>query len=252
VLSSLFVTAANKFLDAFGEKATEKGPKLVENGEPGTDVKSPVFLLTEYTETVLFPKFVTAANKFPDTSGEKATEKGKRPVENGEPGTGLKSPVFLLTEYTETVLSRLFATAANKFPHTFGEKATEIGSEPVENGEPGTGVKSPVVLLTEYTETVLLPRFVTAANTFPHTSGEKATEEGLAPVENGDPLTGVKKPVFLLTEYTETVLSTLFATAANKFLHTFGEKAIETGSEPVANGDPETCSKVPTAASINT
>jgi hypothetical protein len=83
----------------------------------------------------------------------------------------------------------MFAAATNKFPSTFGEKATEKGPEPAENGEPLTGIKEPgaIVVLTEYIEIVLLSPFATAANKFLDTFGEKATERGFMPVENGEP-----------------------------------------------------------------
>ncbi len=93
------------------------------------------------------------------------------------------------TWYTATVLLGGFVIRVNKFFATSGENAIEVGPDTIENGEPKTGVKIPVAKSTEYKETLSLPKFVTAANKFPSTSGENATEEGCEAAENGEPVT---------------------------------------------------------------
>lgn len=87
----------------------------------------------------------------------------------------------------------LFAIAAYKEPYTFGENAMPKGPDPTEKGDPEILEKTPVDTFTEYTETVFVPLFVTAAKVFP-IIGVYATYLGEVPVENGDPLTVLKPP----------------------------------------------------------
>ena len=85
-----------------------------------------------------------ATNKFPATAGENATENGPSPVENGDPETGVKTPVDVFTEYAETLSESIFVIAANKFPDTAGEKLIQVGIDPADENGAETKVKAPV------------------------------------------------------------------------------------------------------------
>ena len=78
--------------------------------------------------------------------------------------------------------------------------------------------------------------------------GLNATEDGLSPVANGEPDSGVSAPVAWLTENTDTVLAPFcwssFAVARSPPL---GLNATEDGLSPVANGEPDTGASAPVA-----
>lgn len=239
LLPPWFTTAINTPPERVGEKATPRG--FDTTAEAGAVVNTPVEVLTVYMSMALPPLLTTAANKLPAISCEKAVELGPDPVVKGDPDTWLKTPVDVLTEYTETFVLVLFPTAANKLPFTMGEKDTPFGFDPAAKGDPATGVKTPVDVLTEYTETelALSPLFATAANRLPFTTGEKATAVGPDPVVNGDPATAVNAPVAIFTVYTETEVLPLLVTAANRLPFTRGEKATPHGLVPAVKGEPE-------------
>ncbi len=89
---------------------------------------------------------------------------------------------------------------ASRFPAALN--ATEIGDEPVGNGEPETAVSAPPDP-TENTDTVLLPSLAVASR-FP--DALNAIEIGSEPVGNGEPDTAVSAPPDP-TENTDTVPS---------------------------------------------
>src|SRR5260370_41208066 len=70
--------------------------------------------------------------------------------------------------------------------------ATEKGRVPAAKGEPGTGLKAPVVRSMVYAETLLEPSFATQANL---PEGSTATEEEIDPSAKRQPATGLKPPV---------------------------------------------------------
>src|SRR5215471_18289193 len=84
---------------------------------------------------------------------------------------------------------------------------TERGSVPEAKGEPGTGLKTPVLESTVKTETSLAKRLGTKMN-FP----ESATARGPLSVANGEPGIWANAPVLASTRNTETLLESRFAT----------------------------------------
>ena len=70
-----------------------------------------------------------------------ATEFGELPVPNGEPLMGASAPEVESTENPERLLRVVFATKT-KLPE--GSIAMALGSNPAK-GEPGTGLRAPVL-----------------------------------------------------------------------------------------------------------
>jgi hypothetical protein len=81
---------------------------------------------------------------------------------NGDPETCVRAPVAGFTWNIERLLDVLFPAAANKLPYSTGEKAIPTGPVPVVKGDPDTAVRTPVEVLTENTETLVVLKFATA------------------------------------------------------------------------------------------
>jgi hypothetical protein len=130
--------------------------------------------------------------------------------------------------------------------------ATDSGTlpAPVENGEPETGVSTPPPPTENIDTACTLAAVSATASSEPF--GLNATQLGalLAPVENGEPKTGVSTPP-PPTEKTDT-LSVFESAAASK--DPSGLNATDTGLLvlPVENGEPEAAVSVPPAATVNT
>jgi hypothetical protein len=119
---------------------------------------------------------------------------------------------------------------------------TEVGASPAAKGEPGTGVRAPVVALMVNADTAPV---VTYAN-LPF--GVTATEWGTGPAAKGEPGTGVREPVVALMVYAETSSEKTFATKANS---PFGLTATAVGANPaVAKGEPGTGVRAPVVLSM--
>ena len=127
------------------------------------------------------------------------------PVGNGEPAACVSTPCFA-TENTVTVSplasdpSKL--AAARSPPH--GLNATEVagtpGPPPVANGEPMTGVSTPLWSTANIATAPLpLPSPLPFAIASSRPLGLKATENAL-PVANGNPCTGVSAPSWPIRE----------------------------------------------------
>ena len=76
-----------------------------------------------------------------------------------------------------------------------GSTVAAIGPRPAGKGEPGTGVKAPVLGLMMKAETLLELVLATYTN---RPEGSTVTETGAVPTANGEPGTAVNTPVLAL------------------------------------------------------
>jgi len=90
--------------------------------------------------------------------------------------------------------------------------AMPFGFLPEINGEPGTGVRAPVVGSSVKPDTVetFAGRTAVFATYTNLPDGSTPTATGLSPVANGEPLTSARLPVDRSMAYTETLFENLF------------------------------------------
>ena len=141
----------------FGLTATPVGSKTpTSNGEPATGVSAPLWESTSKTDTLgakpLGSRLVTSRRP---PFGVKARPVGRLPPVGVAPSSVNAPPTP--TEYRVTVSSFRVVTYAKR---ASGENVTPVGSLPLSNGEPATGVRPPVWAAPKEA-TSLVPAFVT-------------------------------------------------------------------------------------------
>src|ERR1700722_13300616 len=140
-----------------------------------------------------------------------------------------------------------------------GLKVTPHTPDGVENGEPATGLRAPVLELTENTDTLWTGRdpytsvVLPAASSRP--SGLNETDATPEPAgrpalgsRNGEPATGVSVPILGVTENTDSVPALRFAVASRR---PSGLNATDSAPDrgPIENGEPATAVNAPVVGS---
>src|SRR5437660_2731981 len=205
-----------KFTPDVGTATTEIGQVPAAIGGP-TAVRAPKLApgvrLILNPETLLENSFVTYTK---EPLRSTTTEDGVLGVGvagslKGEPATAVRAQVGELFWKAEMLPrlplpSKAFATYTNWLKKS---TATAIGAVPVENGEPVAGVKTPVLAVILYAETLFERKFATKTQV---PVWSTATPAGALPVAQGEPVICVSAPVVASRRYPETVLSVQLAT----------------------------------------
>src|SRR6185437_6148994 len=174
------------------------------NAEAG--VKAPAGLTLN--ATTLSAMWSATNTNLPLGSASSDTTEAKPAVElasgNGEPEMGVSAP-FAEMENAETVL-RSEAVESGKLlaystvPPEFTERPKGLAAG---NGDPETGASTPFAPIEK---TAMLLEAWFAANT-KRPAASAATAVGRVPVGKGDPATGVRAPVDVLTENSDSVFA---------------------------------------------
>ncbi len=157
----------------------------------------------------IFPGAADTARNFPSEVTLALANPPLAPLANGDPATWLSAP-FAATLNTVIVIDAPFAAIRNLLS---GVAVSDVpipsATPPVANGDPGTGVRTPVTGSIEKALTLLLPALATYRTFFIiavviRFEAKKPPPAPFPPVAKGEPGTGLRTP-FAAAENAETL-----------------------------------------------